>query len=43
MAFLSSDEVTKCIDFFDWNGQIYIVMEYMEQGALITEMCLEAS
>ena len=34
IAFLDSNELIKCVDLFYFNKQIFIMLEYMEYGAM---------
>lgn len=34
MSYMESDYLVKCVQVFDWNGQVSILMEFMECGAL---------
>ena len=35
IAFLNSDEMIKCVDLYDFNNTVYIVLELMEQGSMV--------
>ena len=34
LAFLNSNEMIKCEDLYDFNRQIFIILEYMDQGSM---------
>ena len=34
IAYLACDEIIKCEEFYHFNNQMYIMLEYMDQGSM---------
>ena len=40
IAYLDSEEIIKCVDLYEYNNKIWIILEFMENGPL-TKMVLD--
>ena len=40
IAFLDSEEIIKCVDLYEYNNKIWIILEFMENGPL-TKMVVD--
>ena len=34
IAFLDSEEMIKCVDLYDFRGQVFIILQFMDQGSM---------